>query len=243
MPTSIRRFIEGSGFFVLLTLLLSTSAGSTLAAPQDEGALPAPVVMTTQQDHQRTMDLLQITSLRRGADGRNPEAPNAANYDESKANPYPKLPNPLILKNGKKVTTKKAWWNERRQEIVEDFDKEIYGRAPANTPKVNWEVTRTIREEKDDVPVVTKQLVGHVDNSSYPLIAVEIQLTLTTPANAAGPVPVIMEFSFGGQRRNVTGNPPAGGAPGVSAQASGGPSWQQQALARGWGYATLIPTI
>ena len=38
-----------------------------------------PTVMTAQQDHQRTMDLLHITLLRRGADGRNAEAPNAAN--------------------------------------------------------------------------------------------------------------------------------------------------------------------
>ena len=50
-----------------------------------------------------------------------------------------------------------------------------------------------------DVPIITKQIVGHVDNSSYPQITVDIQLTLTTPANATGPVPVIMEFGgFGG---------------------------------------------
>ena len=46
--------------------------------------------------------------------------------------------------------------------------------------------------------MVDKKLVGHVDNSSYPLVTVDIQMTLTTPANAAGPVPVpvIMEFSL-----------------------------------------------
>jgi hypothetical protein len=63
----------------------------------------------TQQDHQRMMQLLKITSLRPGADGRNTEAPNAANYDEAKANPYPKLPDPLVLNNGKKVTSAKTW--------------------------------------------------------------------------------------------------------------------------------------
>ena len=45
-------------------------------------------------------------------------------------------------------------------------------------------------------PSITKHLVGHVDNSSYPPITVDIQLTLTTPADATGPVPVIMEFGF-----------------------------------------------
>jgi len=49
------------------------------------------------------MDLLHIASLRQGADGNHPDAPNAANYDEAKANPYPKLPDPLLMKNGKKA--------------------------------------------------------------------------------------------------------------------------------------------
>jgi hypothetical protein len=75
------------------------------------------------------MGLLKITELRRGANGRDPQAPNAANYDESKANPYPDLPDPLVMKNGKKVTSASAWWKQHRPEIVEDFDREIYGRC------------------------------------------------------------------------------------------------------------------
>ena len=93
--------------------------------------------LTAEQDHRRLMGLLHITSLRQGADGRNPQAPNAANYDESKANPYPKLPDPLLLKNGEKVTTPKIWWRQRRPEIVEDFDREIYGRVPSHMPKTS----------------------------------------------------------------------------------------------------------
>ena len=174
------------------------------------------------------MDLLHIPSLRRGADGRNADAPNAANYDESKANPYPTLPDPLVLKNGKKVTKPAVWWKQRRPEIVEDFDREIYGRLPKDVPKVNWEVTGKSNETIGDAAVITKKLVGHVDNSAYPHITVDIQITLTTPVNAAGPVPVILEFGFTG--------PFARGA------AAPGPTWQQQVLAKGWGYAVLLPT-
>ena len=50
------------------------------------------------------MDLLGITAIRRGRDGNNPQSTNYANYDESLANPFPKLPDPLVLKNGQKVT-------------------------------------------------------------------------------------------------------------------------------------------
>jgi hypothetical protein len=178
------------------------------------------------------MDLLHITSLRPGANGSDPNAPNAANYDESKANPWPNLPDPLTLKNGKKVTKASDWWSKRRPEIVEDFDREIYGRVPQVTPKVNWQVVKTTSEDVGEFPVITKQLVGHVDNSAYPQITVDIQLTLSTPANATGPVPVIMEFGgfgFGPARA------PSGAGP-------QGPPWQQQVLAKGWGYAVLVPT-
>lgn len=182
----------------------------------------------TRQDHQRTMAMLNITSLRQGADGRNPDAPNAANYDESKANPFPNLPDPLVLKNGKKVTSAKVWWDQRRPEIVEDFDREVYGRVPRVTPKVKWEAVEVTNEVKHDFPVITKKLVGHVDNSSYPQITVDIRLTLTTPQNAKGPVPVIMEFGFQPPPGFVPPVPPPGTPP-------PGPPWQQQVLSRGWG--------
>lgn len=218
----------------------SVAGGAGRAAPPEPGALPPPVELTAQQDHQRLMELLRITTLRPGANPNNPQAANAVNTDEAKANPYPNLPDPLVLKNGKKVTSAKVWWNQRRPEIVEDFDREIYGRVPKSTPKLTWEVTRSAREMNGETPVLTKQLVGHVDHSEYPPLTVDIQLTLTTPADAPGPVPVMMEFGFGGFGRGGFGGARPGGAPPFGG-AGGGPTWQQQVLALGWGYAILTP--
>jgi hypothetical protein len=184
----------------------------------------------SKQDHQRQLDLLKITALRPGASG-NPQAPNAANNDEAKAALTSPLPDPLTFKNGKKVTTA-AQWPARRAEIVEDFDRELYGRVPKQTPAVKWEVTDTTKDVNGDVPIVTKKLVGHVDNSAYPAVTVDIQLTLSTPANATGPVPVIMELAW---IRPANFQLPA------SAQPPPGPTWQQQVLAKGWGYATIVP--
>jgi hypothetical protein len=181
-------------------------------------------------DHKRMMNLLGIDSIRRGANGNDPNAPNAANYNEAKANPFPELPDPLILKNGKKITSEKMWWNQRRAEIVEDFDREIYGRQPEKTPNVKWEVISSTTETYEGIAVVTKKLVGHVDNSSYPQITVDIQLTLSTPANAKVPVPVMMEFGFIRPSWFPAPNPPPTG-----------PTWQKQVLEKGWGYASLIP--
>ena len=215
-------------------LLLAALFSWTLTAAAQTTPAP-PAQLTAEQDHQRLMDALHITSLRHGADS-DPKSPYAANYDESKANPYPDLPDPLVLNNGKKVTTAKMWWTQRRPQIVEYFDREIYGRMPAKTPKVRWEVVSTTHETNGDIPVITKKLVGHVDNSSYPLVSVEIQLTLTTPANATGPVPVMMELSFDPafMAALLKRLPPQPVYP--------GPTWEQQVLARGWGYAVYIPT-
>jgi hypothetical protein len=232
IPRSICWFSGALVLVLLLALVKSVGAG-----PQDAQNAPPPVHLTAEQDHQRIMDLLHISALRRGADG-DPKSPNAANYDEAKAEPDPKLPDPLTLNNGKKVKTAKVWWEKRRPEIVEYFDREIYGRAPKVTPKVVWEATSTVRETNGDVPVIAKKLVGHVDNSAYPVISVDIQLTLTTPANAPGPVPVIVELSFSPEVMAAI----AKRFPELAAAANKGPTWQQQVLAKGWGYAVLIPT-
>lgn len=196
----------------------------------------APTPLTSEQDHQRMMELQHITSLRRGADG-DPKSPNAANYDEAKANPDPHLPDPLVLENGSKVTDAETWWKRRRPEIVELFDREIYGRVPDNLPKVTWEVLSTSKEKNGDIPVVTKKLKGHLDNSSYPLVNVDIDLSVTTPENATAPVPVMIELALSPDVLAAL----AKRFPELFASASG-PSWQQQVLAKGWGYATYIPT-
>lgn len=233
MPSAIRSTGWTVALIISALIIAPLAGGADPSVSQDTNAPAPPVVLTAEQDHQRIMNLLHISSLRPGANGNNPQAPNAANYDESKASPYPNLPDPLILKSGREVTTATVWWNQRRAEIVEDFDREIYGRVPRVTPKVKWEVTSTTREVKYETPVITKQLVGHVDNSSYPPITVDIQLTVTKPASAAGSVPVIMEFGFSGAR-------PGGAASNVPPGA-GAQSWQQQVLAKGWGYAIITP--
>lgn len=248
---------------VALTLSsLTLGSGAAGQAPAS-----GPVQMTREEDHARTMKLLGLTELPRGA-----ASARAETYDESSANPYPTLPDPLVMKNGRKVTAA-TMWRARRAEILEDFEREVYGRRPKSTPKVTWEVKNTTNGMNGDVPIVTKELVGHADNSAYPQITVDIQLTLTTPANAKGPVPVVMQFGGGfGPGRGRGGPPPAGAAPAAAAGAAApagtapstappsaappaaaapnaaaggrgptGPTWQQQVLARGWGYAVIVP--
>jgi hypothetical protein len=214
---------------IAFLVYLSTLALGQFPTPEERQRIQE----LTNADHRHLLEILHIQELRPGRNGSNPQAPNYANYDESKANPFPNLPDPLLLKNGKKVTSAKDWWSKRRPEIVEDFDCEIYGRVPKVPPKVRWKVTETVNEKNGDVPVITKRLLGHVDNSSYPQIKIDIQLNLSTPADAKGPMPIVMEFGF------VF---PPGGLRGFTPPAPAGPTWQQQVLAKGWGYAVIVPT-
>lgn len=209
----------------------------------DTNASTAPLNWTTQQDHQNMMEQLGITRLRPGPSG-NPRATNAANTDPAKANPFPNLPDLLTLRDGRKVTTPQMWWQERRPEIVEDFEREVIGRVPREVPKVTWIVVSNVTDGLvGDIPAHGKRLVGHVDNSACPSIEVDIRMTLVTPAAAKGAVPVLMMFGgFGGD-----GMPRPAGTPAPTnhPREFGGPFKDppstEQLLAAGWGYARLDP--
>src|SRR5688572_28225643 len=193
------------------------------------------VVLTSQQDRQRVMDQLKITLFPSG-----PGAYLASTYDENTANPYPNLPDPLTLNNGTKVTSA-ARWRQRRTEIVELFDREVYGRRPGNIPKVTWTVGSTTDTMTGAVPMVTKQLVGRVDNSRYPALNVTILATLSTPRHAMRPVPVVLMFGGGGALpEGVPATTPCG-VPGTLASAAqaraGGPPPAGRAGAAGRGGA------
>jgi hypothetical protein len=198
----------------------------------EELTLKPPVELTREQDRERLMGLLGIKNLRLGPTSRNEPQPGRfglVNYDEAKANPFPNLP-PLLLSNARdQVTTPWLWWNVRRPEIVELFDREIYGRLPEQMPEVQWKVVESKKETQDGTAVTVREVVGHVDSSAYPLLSVDISLTVTIPADASGPVPIVLRFS----RR------PAAGQPARPRPATEGPSVESQILARGWGYAAL----
>jgi lysophospholipase L1-like esterase len=191
---------------------------------------------STEEDHRNMMEQLGIKALRPGPSGTE-AAPNHANNDESVANPFPDYPDVLTLKNGQRVTTPEMWWKLRRPEIVEDFEREVIGRVPANVPKVTWTVTRSVNDKAGPYPVVAKELTGHVDNSAYPGISVEIEMVVVTPAWATAPVPVMMMFG----RAALPSAPVPAAYARFAAMAGPDPPATVQLIADGWGYALLNP--
>ena len=72
------------------------------------------------------MDQLGIKALRPGPSG-DEKAPESCQLRRIlKANPFPTLPDPLTLNNGQKVTAPAMWWDKRRPEIVEMYEKYVW---------------------------------------------------------------------------------------------------------------------
>jgi hypothetical protein len=165
-------------------------AGAVLLAAPALAAEP----WTTAQDHADMMRQLCIVTLRPGANG-DPAAPDAANYDPAKANPYPVWPELLRMDDGRPVTTAAMWRDQRRPELIKLFEREVYGVIPAGVPAVTWRIDTVDREYFGGRPVLAQQLIGHVDNRAAPDVAVDIRATLVLPANAKGPVPLLVMFA------------------------------------------------
>lgn len=168
---------------------------------------------------------------------------HVSNYDEAKVRPYT-LPDPLVMASGEAVRDARAWVERRRPEVLRLYETEVFGRVPADAPQVAWEAIDS------DVPAmfgtagVAKRLVGRVGDRPDGL---RINVSLTLPARAAGPVPVILCLNFFGAngtgRGGATTNPARGRA-GATTRPATAPAFRggdpvADILARGWGYATV----
>jgi lysophospholipase L1-like esterase len=216
-----RRGPGTAGAALLLAAVLVASAPSSGQDARRAAKAKQPdFIPAAYDDYQNMLSQLGIKKLRRGRDGRGADTSN-----EATANPYKgTIPDLMTFKDGTKVTSA-AQWPKRRAEIVEDFEREVYGRVPKQVPKVQWAVTRTVEGQSGGIKTVTKTLAGHVDNRAFPRIQVTIQASFTVPQHAAGRVPILVEFGFLGW-------------PGARGRMN---SWTQQALNHGWGYGTIYP--
>jgi hypothetical protein len=211
---------------LLLAVVLSPPVPSSGQGFKGKVKLPD-FIPAGYDDYQNMLDQLGITKMRKGRDSKVKDT-----SDDATANPYKNtMPDVLTFNDGTKVTSADQW-PKRRAEIVEDFEREVYGRVPKNVPKVTWEVTSTVEGESGGIATVTKNLVGHVDNSTFPKIKVDIQASFTVPKHVKGPVPIILQYSFGF----------GGGFGGKFGNKGGGDPWTVQALKKGWGYGTIVPT-
>lgn len=139
---------------------------------------------------------------------------HVSNYDETKIKPYT-LPDPLVFTDGRRVTDAEAW-NRRREELIRVYEQQIFGRIPADAPKVDWTrvpVPGTFGDA--GISLAMAQIGSGAD-------APRMTLSVNYPPNVQHRVPMILVLQFGG-----------GGTPTPT------PPVADEILARGWGFATL----
>ncbi len=191
--------------------------------------------------------LLSLTTLSQRASGQIPDAADGniagipVNYTEAKAESYT-APLPDVLKtfDGKPVTDAKTWFDVRRPELLKFFETQYYGKIPATAPKIKWEVVSTDKNALEGKAIM-KTLAGHMGGADAPAISV----TLYTPSDAKGPVPVLTAISFnfaGGGARRGPASGPATAQAARAGRAPAGPNANvnpAMMISRGYGYATI----
>src|SRR5437867_3707333 len=119
--------------------------------------------------------------------------PAATNYDESKVGTYT-LPDPLLLRSGKRVTDAGAWERLRRPEILDLFQTQVYGRSPARPERMTFELASVDRKALGGTAVRKEVTVYFTGAKSGPRMTILLYL----PARVTKPVPVFLGLNFTG---------------------------------------------
>src|ERR1043165_448024 len=102
------------------------------------------------------------------------------------------LPDPLVMMNGQRVTTKDQWFKERRPELKKLFEHYMYGAAPA-APKVKAKVERV-----DPNALGGKATLKEITLTFAGIEGPKIRLLLVVPNKRKGPAPVFVGMNFAG---------------------------------------------
>ena len=192
-------------------------------------AIAAPAAAQTAQDvHAAERDRFGYGELRPGADGNNPEAPNAVNYDEAKVGDLP-LP-PLFASEGPSP----QGWPTRRAELARLVEDNWVGRIP--------EVVGRFAVEWTKVPVVSASVLPYTSDA----FVEKWEGRISTPDGRSGPVidatvyypkhrtgsPALIGYTYvwpGGRTPDFGGPPP--------------PDPIRQALDHGFAYVEYRPQM
>lgn len=118
--------------------------------------------------------------------------PFKANYDESLVPEYT-LPDPLSLLDGRQVESADVWISQRRPEILQLFEEQVYGRAPAGAPDFSFrEVSRS--NDALNGKAIRREVAITLASQPEPVV---MTLLLYAP-RSGGPVPCFLGLNFYG---------------------------------------------
>ncbi len=131
-----------------------------------------------------------------------PPAPVVAgipvNYDEARVGTYT-LPDPLLLANGKPVRDAKTWNEKRRPEIVRLFEENQYGRSPGRPAAMSFDVFDKGTPAFDGKATRRQVTIYFSADKAGP----KMDLLVYVPANASGPVPLLLNLGFSANSSTV----------------------------------------
>ena len=113
------------------------------------------------------------------------------NYTETKVGEYT-LPDPLALADGEKVTDAKTWFSKRRPEILKLVEENIYGRAPGRPEDMSFDV-HDKGTPAFDGKALRKQVTIYFSKDKTDNY---LDLLIYLPADAEGPVPLLLQMGW-----------------------------------------------
>jgi hypothetical protein len=109
------------------------------------------------------------------------------NYYEEKV-PLYTLPDVLVTSAGKKITSAKEWTKVRRQEVLELFSENVYGKVPATPYNKSFKLVNEDMNAMNGAATLKQvDITLSSEGKSLP-----IHLTLFVPNNVKKPVPVFL---------------------------------------------------
>jgi hypothetical protein len=120
------------------------------------------------------------------------------NYTEAKTGAYT-LPDPLVMNNGARVTDAATWVSKRRPEILRMIEDNQYGRVPGRPEKMSFDVFDKGTPAYDGKAVRKQVTIYFSDDKSSNYLDLLVYL----PADAKGPVPVLLNMGWTGNNLAV----------------------------------------
>lgn len=173
-----------------------------------------------------------------------------ANYDEAQVPDYT-LPDPVVMVDGRQVTSAAMWREQRRPEVLRLFADHVYGRTPDTPGKPSFEVLSLDPEALQGKALRKEVRVFPCGDRQGP----SFDLLLYLPRGVREPAPAFLGLNFGGNHtvaaeagihlssRWMRDNPNAGVVDHRATEASRGSAtsrWPlEMILARGYALATV----
>ncbi len=115
---------------------------------------------------------------------------SAFNYDESKV-PEFSLPDPLLSDEGIQISSPEAWRSSRREELLEIFRNEVYGRRPSTNYELSFDLLKEDPKAFEG-KAIARELTAtvRIDERSY-----SFPFVVFLPNQRSGKVPAVVHIN------------------------------------------------